>query len=266
MSLTFVVGLFRVIINCVVRQDGVWEAPMITNPDCEKYGCGEWKRPKMKNPAYKGKWKRPKITNPAYKGPWKARQLPNPAYFEDFTPARGLAPMAGIAVEVWTINAGIHFDNFVIAHSLSDAFAFADETFSLKQTAEGVKEKKDLKKKKEEGRADKKKNGSSKDKAMIAATELGEALTDVVEANPAAAAATGLATLLLLAFLCWPTSNGNRKRRAAPPVSETVSEPAGSPAPVMEAVSPASTESCPAVIATSSVDNDAEVKAKQRQE
>ena len=40
--------------------------------------------------------------------------------------------MAGIAVEVWTTNAGIFFDNFVVTHSLEDAFKFADTTFSLK--------------------------------------------------------------------------------------------------------------------------------------
>ena len=50
----------------------------------------------------------------------------------DTSPASNLAPMAGIAVEVWTTNAGIFFDNFVVTHSLEDAFKFADTTFSLK--------------------------------------------------------------------------------------------------------------------------------------
>jgi len=41
---------------------------IVDNPKCEEApGCGEWKRPKIKNPKYKGKWKRPTIDNPNYK-------------------------------------------------------------------------------------------------------------------------------------------------------------------------------------------------------
>ncbi len=42
---------------------------------CQTAGCGEWKRPKIRNPAFKGKWYPPKIKNPAYKGPWSARKV-----------------------------------------------------------------------------------------------------------------------------------------------------------------------------------------------
>jgi len=38
------------------------------NPKCEEApGCGEWKRPTVKNPKFKGKWVRPMIDNPNYK-------------------------------------------------------------------------------------------------------------------------------------------------------------------------------------------------------
>jgi len=41
---------------------------VVDNPKCEAAsGCGEWKRPTMKNPKYKGKWVRPTIDNPDYK-------------------------------------------------------------------------------------------------------------------------------------------------------------------------------------------------------
>ena len=40
----------------------------VGNPKCEDApGCGEWKRPTIKNPKYKGKWVRPMIDNPNYK-------------------------------------------------------------------------------------------------------------------------------------------------------------------------------------------------------
>ncbi|OUC39741.1 calreticulin family protein [Trichinella nativa] len=68
--------------------DGTYEAPLIKNPKCASApGCGEWKRPTKRNPAYKGKWLPPMIKNPAYKaylcyGKWKPRQIPNPDYFD----------------------------------------------------------------------------------------------------------------------------------------------------------------------------------------
>jgi calnexin len=46
----------------------VWEAPTLPNPVCAAVGCGEWKRPKMVNPAYKGTWNAPLIKNPLYIG------------------------------------------------------------------------------------------------------------------------------------------------------------------------------------------------------
>jgi hypothetical protein len=44
-------------------------------------GCGEWKRPTIRNPDYKGKWFPPLIDNPDYKGPWAPRKIENKNYF-----------------------------------------------------------------------------------------------------------------------------------------------------------------------------------------
>lgn len=51
--------------------------------------------------------------------------------------------MAGIAVEVWTTDRGILFDNFLIARSLEDAFKSAETTFDPKRKAELLKDKAD---------------------------------------------------------------------------------------------------------------------------
>lgn len=49
------------------EMDGEWEAPQIPNSACETApGCGEWKRPMINNPQYKGKWKAPLVDNPNY--------------------------------------------------------------------------------------------------------------------------------------------------------------------------------------------------------
>ena len=130
-------------------EDGDWSPNLIPNPECAKVGCGIWTPPSVKNPKHKGVWKRPKIKNPKYQGTWYPKQIENPNYYTDLTPAMNLAPMAGIAIEVWTTTAGILFDNFVVSTSIDAAFNFADATFKLKQEAEMKKpdKKKDHKKK-----------------------------------------------------------------------------------------------------------------------
>jgi calnexin len=107
-------------------EDGEWEAPTIANPICSapKGGCGKWSQPQIRNPKYRGKWSAPVVDNPAYKGPWVARHIANPEYFEDMNPF-ALHPMAALAIEVWTVNAGIHFDNFFVGFSLAEAFESA---------------------------------------------------------------------------------------------------------------------------------------------
>lgn len=100
------------------------------NPAC-KIGCGVWSPPSIANPKYKGKWLPPKIPNPDYKGPWSPRKIPNPVYFEDRNPVDNLAPIGGIAVEVWTTNAAILFDNFLVSHSTQAASDYAAKTFKL---------------------------------------------------------------------------------------------------------------------------------------
>ena len=144
------------------EEDGEWIAPTIPNPDCIKNGCGPWSRPLKKNPDYKGPWKAKKIDNPAYKGKWAPRKIKNVNFFVDNDPVQSIAPMSGVAVEVWTTNSGIFFDNFVVATSLDDAWAFAAETFDKKAEAEARKTNKVNKEKKEKDRAKKEANKAAK--------------------------------------------------------------------------------------------------------
>lgn len=61
----------------------------------------------------------------------------------------------GIAIEVWTTNAGIHFDNFLVATSLPEAFSFADKTFVPKSKLELASVKAELAKAKAEAKKEK---------------------------------------------------------------------------------------------------------------
>jgi calnexin len=96
------------------ESDGEWAAPTIPNPKCEEDGCGPWVAPQIRNPAYKGKWSAPMIANPAYKGQWKPRKIANPGYFYDAEPLKNIAPIGGVAIEVWTVTKGTMFDNILV--------------------------------------------------------------------------------------------------------------------------------------------------------
>jgi len=98
------------------KKDGEWSPPMIPNPKCKK-GCGYWSPRLLTNPKYKGKWEPPMIPNPDYSGPWQPRQIPNPEHFRDDHPLSKVAPVGGIAIEVWTMSPGISFDNVALGTS-----------------------------------------------------------------------------------------------------------------------------------------------------
>eukprot|EP00605_Chrysophyceae_sp_TOSAG23-4_P000851 GSChrysophyteH1.ASY1.ANO1.942.1 assembled CDS len=104
------------------EEDGEWESPQVPNPLCTDIvsGCGHYNPRKIPNPDYIGPWKPPEIENPAY-------SYANPAI---------VAPMSGIALELWTTNAGVHFDNFLITRQLDTAFEYADSTFVKKSERE----------------------------------------------------------------------------------------------------------------------------------
>lgn len=121
-------------------EDGEWEAPTIDNPECT-VGCGKWNPPTINNPKYKGKWSAPKIDNPAYKGVWKPRQIANPDFFEDQNPAI-LPKIDSLGIDIWTMQSGILFDNFVISTDVEKAAAFAEETWRIRSGIEELQKPK----------------------------------------------------------------------------------------------------------------------------
>ncbi|XP_053556799.1 calmegin [Bombina bombina] len=113
--------------------DGVWEAPLISNPKCESApGCGEWKRPMIDNLKFKGKWKPPMIENPNYQGIWKPHKIPNPHYFEDLNPFK-MTPFGAVGLELWSMTPNIYFDNFVICSDKEVADRWASDSWGVKK-------------------------------------------------------------------------------------------------------------------------------------
>ncbi|KAK4764167.1 hypothetical protein SAY87_013605 [Trapa incisa] len=124
------------------EEDGEFEAPKIDNPKCEAApGCGEWKKPMKRNPAYKGKWHAPMIDNPNYKGIWKPRDIPNPEYFELDKP--DFEPIAAVGIEIWTMQDGILFDNILITSDEKVAESYRDTAWKPKFDVEKEKQKKE---------------------------------------------------------------------------------------------------------------------------
>jgi len=115
--------------------DGDYEAPLVSNPKCQEFGCGIWSPPEVPNPKYKGKWSPPMIPNPAYKGVWFPKQIPNPNYFEDKSPYL-FAPIGALGIEIWTMQSGILFDNFIITYDKKISDTFALETWKVKRAEE----------------------------------------------------------------------------------------------------------------------------------
>jgi len=106
------------------EDDGEWEAPLVANPKCS-VGCGEWSPPRIANPDYKGKWFAPMIDNPEYIGEWKAQQIDNPAFFEESDPWSKFDSVAGVAIDIWTMQKGIEYDNVYIGTSEDAAYELA---------------------------------------------------------------------------------------------------------------------------------------------
>jgi len=114
------------------EEDGEWNAPKIPNPLCDDPGCGEWKRPMIANPKYVGKWSPPMIDNPAYKGVWAPKKIPNPDFFEDKDPLKNIGLVKAIALEVWSMNDGVVFDNILVAKTEEEAITYATSTWKVK--------------------------------------------------------------------------------------------------------------------------------------
>lgn len=118
-------------------KDGTWQAPLIDNPVCQKAsGCGPWKAPLTPNPAYRGPWQPPMIKNPNYRGKYVPRQIPNPYYFEEADPYK-LTPIGSLSLELWSLNDGMVFDNFLITSDPSIAEDYADQLWDQKSILEG---------------------------------------------------------------------------------------------------------------------------------
>ena len=155
-------------------------------------------------------------------GEWSPRQIPNPAYFVDERPA-DMAPIGGIAVEVWTTNGGIHFDNFILASGLDDAFGFAEETFRVKEAAEKAQELRELEESRRAAREEKLAEGGFVNTMEVHLADF----LDLVASQSPIALVSAIVMLVLSVYFCIPSSPTNSddtSGRASAPVAAAEEE------------------------------------------
>mmetsp|Transcript_96572 Transcript_96572/g.177557 ORF Transcript_96572/g.177557 Transcript_96572/m.177557 type:complete len:399 (+) Transcript_96572:95-1291(+) len=104
-------------------EDGVWEAPMITNEGFR----GDWSATRIKNPVFKGYWEQKKIANPDF------HDDPDIYLFKDF---------GFIGIDLWQMKAGTLFDNIIITDDPAEADAFVPKWEALAKVEHEELEKK----------------------------------------------------------------------------------------------------------------------------
>lgn len=112
------------------EEDGVWEPPMIPNPNCAN-GCGKW------NPTVHDSKKGPEKIQEKKKG--EKKLVANPKYYSDPTPSN-IKPIGGLGFELWNMHRDILFDNIYLGHSVKEAEKIGNDTFIPKFEAECINE------------------------------------------------------------------------------------------------------------------------------
>lgn len=117
----------------VVDEDPIDIPRLIKDPSSKKPDDwnddldGEWKHPEIINPLFVSKKYKKKIQNPKYKGSWIHPQIDNPT-FKKISDLKW--PQIGyIGIELWQVNSGTIFDNFVITNENKYAEKIATEKF-----------------------------------------------------------------------------------------------------------------------------------------
>lgn len=79
--------------------------------------------PRLQNVPLFGKVRPAVLRYLLVQGIWAPRKIDNPDYFDDPTPLKNIAPIGGVALEIWTMDEGYFFDNVLVAN---DADVAAD--------------------------------------------------------------------------------------------------------------------------------------------
>ena len=66
----------------------------------------------------------------------RLQRSPTPDFFDDATPLASLGKLGGVAIEIWTMDSGIYFDNIFIGDSAEEAEAAREALWAPKSAKE----------------------------------------------------------------------------------------------------------------------------------
>ncbi|EEQ97714.1 Calreticulin precursor, putative [Perkinsus marinus ATCC 50983] len=160
-------------------EDWVEEAKIpdekATQPeDWDEEEDGEWERPMIDNPDYKGPWMPKQIANPDYKGEWKPKKIPNPKYVA--VEKMHKFDFGTVALDVWQVNSGAIFDNIIITDDPKEADVLIEEFKELRAVEEAK-----AKEEKEKQAAEKKEDEAAEESVEDEEDESDEKKDDVTE-------------------------------------------------------------------------------------
>jgi len=105
-----------------------WPEEIIEDPNDVEPEDWHWYHPNEE-------WEQGGMVNPEYKGKWTPRMIQNPFWFMH-SQKNNIAPIKGIAIDIWTASDTVGFDNIWLGYKHADALAFSRETWKVKNHSE----------------------------------------------------------------------------------------------------------------------------------
>lgn len=161
------------------------------------------------------------LLQPPISGVWKPKKILNDAYFYEANPYIHLPAAYGVAVEVWTISAGILYDNFHIGHSLADALEYGRATTFPKSRVE--RELSKIAQREEEylDKLELLESGTLRERLIVRA----EMVVEYFKHNPTVPLYAAIAMVLTMMYFLifdWKVEKPGEKKKAAGKVAQKV--------------------------------------------
>lgn len=69
-------------------------------------------------------------------GVWSPQKIANPKFYEDSTPLANIGKINAVAIEIWTMDSEMYFDNIVVSNDPAVAAELRERTWAPKKVIE----------------------------------------------------------------------------------------------------------------------------------
>jgi calreticulin len=128
------------------KKPADWDQPMtivdekaVRPEDWDDETMGEWEKPVLPNPHYKGTWMPPLVKNTKYRGRWRPGRIPNPNW-ENEKRRMAFKHLRYVGFEIYQPNSGTIFDNIFLGDDLDEYRQFVRQTWEPVKRYEDVYE------------------------------------------------------------------------------------------------------------------------------